>query len=76
MTLQELRDMKDSGTFHHATYRNLGTLWEGLWIYSSDLRGFGGYTVAGCFAKDSAELEAAEDLVRGTGISIGAYGRG
>jgi len=76
MTIQELKTMLDSGEFHHATFRNRGTLWEGLWIYRKSTPGFLGYDVAGAFLKDSPELNAAFDLCRGTGISVGAYGRG
>jgi hypothetical protein len=52
------------------------TLWEGLWIYVKEADGFRGYAPAGCFPKDDPELKAAEDMVRGTGISVGAYGQG
>ena len=79
MTLDQLKQLLASGEFHHATYRNFGTLWEGLWIYTKAhhvtmcLRGF---YPAGFFPKDSTDLKAAEDLVRHTGVSVGAYGRG
>ena len=76
MTLQDLQTLLDNGTFHHATYREIGTLWEGLWIYGKDIRGFRGYSVVGCFGKDHADLAVAHKLVRGTGVSVGAYGRG
>jgi hypothetical protein len=76
MTIKDLKAMLESQTFHHATYRNQGTLHEGLWIYVRKETGFRGYDVAGCFPKDSPELESAFELVRGTGISVGAYGRG
>jgi hypothetical protein len=76
MTLDDLRRMLADGTFHHATYRNHGTLWEGLWIYERDPKGFGGYGVVGCFPKDSPDLDAAFALTSKTGISIGAYGHG
>ncbi len=76
MNLEELRNMMAAGLFHHATYRNHGTLWEGLWIYAKDPEGFRGYSVAGCFGKDSPDLAGAFELTRGTGISVGAYGQG
>ena len=76
MKIAELQALLDSGTFHHATYREQGSIWEGLWIYAKDANGFRGYRVVGCFGKDSPELQAASALVRGSGISIGAYGRG
>ena len=76
MTLDELRAMRADGTFHHATYRNHGTLWEGLWIYGKAENGFRGYAPVGCFGKDNPDLATAETLVRGTGISVGAFGNG
>ena len=76
VTIPELQTLLDTHTFDHATYRHHGTLWEGLWIYARDPQGFRGYSVAGCFPADSAELDAAYALVCGTGISVGAYGRG
>jgi hypothetical protein len=76
MTLSELKALKADGRFHHATYRNQGTLWEGLWIYSKDEKGFNGYKPEGAFFKDSPSLEGAFKEVRSTGISLGAYGQG
>jgi hypothetical protein len=75
MTVEQLRTLMESGKFHHGTYRCAGTLWEGLWIYerSTELRGF---VPAGFFPRGSTELEAAMELVRSTGISVGAYGQG
>ena len=31
-----LRALIANGTFHHATYRDVGTIWEGLAIYRKD----------------------------------------
>ena len=79
MTLAELRALLDSGEFHHATYRDFGTLWEGLHVYVKEDNGFNGFTgmgKGGCFYKDSPDLKAAEEMVRHTGISVGAFGRG
>lgn len=77
MTIDDLKQMLSDGSFHHATYRNQGTLWEGLWIYSRSETGFRGFKVAGCFNKSNPALLAeAENLVRRTGISVGAFGRG
>jgi len=76
MDLQKLQSLLDSQTFHHATYRNIGNLWEGLWIYRKALYGFRGFEVAGCFPKNHPDLEKAFSLVGHTGISIGAYGNG
>lgn len=74
--IEQLRECLQNGTFHHATYRNIGTLWEGLWFYVKDPNGFRGYTVAGCVNKTDPDINAAHELVRGTGISVGAYGKG
>lgn len=76
MELKLLQDLKDSGEFHHATYRSQGTLWEGLWIYKRDPNGFRGYSPALSFLKDDPNLRAAEEMVRGTGVSLGAFGCG
>lgn len=76
MTLAELKALRESGEFHHATYRNHGTLWEGLWVYVKSETGFRGYVPAGAFFKGSVDLDAAFELIQGTGISVGAYGRG
>jgi len=76
MKLETLKTLRQTGEFHHATYRNMGTLWEGLWIYTKDVNGFRGFNVAGCFPKNDPELDAAHELVRGTGVSVGAYGQG
>ena len=76
MTLDALQTLLNSGQFHHATYRNVGTLWEGLWIYEKNANGFRGYSVVGSFPKGDRELEQAHKLVRGSGISVGSFGRG
>jgi len=76
MTLEALKALRVNGEFHHATYRNCGTLWEGLWIYVADSNGFRGYSPAGFFPVNDPELDAAFEEVRGTGISVGAFGRG
>lgn len=74
--LDILRELLATGQFHHATYRNRGTLWEGLWIYRKSDTGFRGFDVATAFYKSDPNLDAAYELVRGTGISVGAYGQG
>lgn len=76
MTIEELKALKTSGKFHHATYRGQGTLWEGLWIYAHDPNGFRGYIPVASFLKDSPNLDAAYAVVAGTGVSLGAYGLG
>lgn len=76
MTLAELKALRASGEFHHATYRNHGTLHEGLWVYRKSATGFRGFELEGAFLKGDPELAAAEAEVRGTGVSVGAYGEG
>ena len=72
MTMSELVNLRLSGRFHHATYRNQGTLWEGLWIYEKTDDAIG-YIPAGSFCKDSPDLKAAENYVKDTGISFGSF---
>lgn len=76
MPLETLKQLRESGQFHHATYRNRGTVWEGLWIYIKASDGFRGYSPTGFFPLGDPELDAAHELVRGTGISVGSYGKG
>ena len=71
-----LRALLASGEFHHATYRNQGTVWEGLHFYRRSESGFRGYDHAGCVGKNDPDLDAAHDLVAHTGISVGCYGGG
>jgi hypothetical protein len=73
--LQELQALVADGQFHHATYRNLGTIWEGLWIYRN-YDGLRGFEPCMCFPKGDADLDRAYEELRGTGISLGAYGQG
>lgn len=74
MTIEQLKKHLADGSFHHATYRDHGTIWEGLWIYiKSDDRI--GYKPYGSFPKGVAADEAHE-IVKHTGVSVGAYGRG
>ena len=77
--IEELQHLLDTDQFHHATYRNQGTLWEGLWIYKKDgsSHGFRGFSLEMSFLKSDPELMAqAEKLCAGTGISLGSYGQG
>lgn len=74
MTIVELSELQSTGQFHHATYRNFGTLWEGLWVYAKSPSGLRGFDVAGSFPKDSPELELA--IAQCKGHSIGSYGNG
>lgn len=74
MMLSELQAMLDSKEFHHATYRDIGTLWEGLHIYKKQDNGFNGFTHAGSFYKDSPDLDAARKMV-GSHF-VGAFNQG
>jgi len=74
MTIPELVQLHQDGKFHHATYRNIGNLWEGLYIYSVKADGLRGFELAGCFGKSEPALETAMALCKG--ISVGAYGQG
>jgi hypothetical protein len=70
-SLKLLRWMLADGTFHHATYRDQGTIWEGLYVYQVDDSPMG-YTLALSFNK-GAESDAAHNLVRHTGVSLGSF---
>ena len=76
MTLDALDRLFALGRFDHATYREIGSIWEGLYVYGKDSQGCRGFSLVGCFAKDSPDLRAAESRCRRTGISVGAYGHG
>lgn len=75
ITIEMLMELLASGQFHHATYRNQGTIWEGLWIYQKSETGFRGFEAVGFFGRQTAHLEQAEQLVSHTGVSLGSYGR-
>lgn len=76
--LERLKAMIADDTLHHATYRNRGTLWEGIWFYrkSNGHLSFQGYEVAGCVNKCDPDYEAAYEVLAGKGIHVGAYGGG
>lgn len=76
MTIDQLKKLMQEDKFHHATYRNHGTIWEGLWIYEKATDGFRGYKPVGSFSKTDPDLDAAHNLVRNTGVSLGSYGNG
>lgn len=76
MTLDALKQLLTNGEFHHATYRNQGTLWEGLHVYRCSKTGFRGFEGVGYFPKNDPDLDAAHSLVAHTGISVGSFGRG
>lgn len=71
--IEELQGLLASGEFHHATYRDQGTLWEGLHFYKKDGAGFRGFTHAGIIPKGDPDLDTAHNLVRHTGVSVGSY---
>lgn len=74
-TVEQLKSLMASGEFHHATYRNANTVWEGLYIYRKSKTGLRGFEYTGAFNKTSAELIQAMNLAGPTGISYGFYGR-
>lgn len=79
MTLDQLKKLKAEGKFHHATYRT--DFARGLHIYSvaKPGSGFRGFEYAGCFSETictKEEIDAAYDIVRNTGVSVGSYGNG
>lgn len=77
--LECLQSLLAAGELHHATYRNVGTLWEGLHLYRKAADGFRGYAHAGSISKmEAADLDAAYILLKqaGIGASFGSYGNG
>jgi hypothetical protein len=74
--IEELRAMMDAGEFHHATYRDIGKLWEGLRVYRCADNGFNGFEPAMLFERDHPDREIAYSLVRHTGVSVGRRGEG
>jgi hypothetical protein len=78
VTIQELKDLVASDNFHHATYRELNTIWEGLYIYANDPDPkWVGYRLVGSFNKsEGAIADEAYDIVRHTGVSLGSRGNG
>lgn len=77
--IELLKECRANGTFHHATIRNLDRCYGGLYFYvkaTEENGGFRGYKMAGSVSKDSPDFDKAIDMVKGTGISMGAYGEG
>lgn len=79
MTLEALKKIIADGDFHHATYRT--NFARGLHIYSvaKPGSGFRGFEYAGFFSEalcTKEEIDAAYDVVRNTGVSVGSYGNG
>ena len=75
-TVEDLKALMESGEFHHATYRDIGTLWEGWHIYKKEDNHFNGFTHVTMFGKNHPRLEEVYQLVRNTGYSVGSYGNG
>lgn len=77
-----LKALLAEGRFHHATHRRGSGLWNGLWIYektnTTGGRFFEQYSPAFCFFDSDGreQQDEAHTLVRHTGVSVGAYGRG
>jgi hypothetical protein len=74
--IEHLRFLIEHGELHHVTYRNRGTVWEGLWFYARSKDGFRGYEVAGCVNKNDPDYEDAYKLTQGIGLHVGSYGNG
>lgn len=87
--LEILKRLIAEGQLHHATYRDQGTIFEGLWIYRKSETGHRGFEVAGCIpgrvgaefcggtkSTNRAELDEAYALIGGGRLSVGAYGEG
>lgn len=68
-SINVLRNLIASGNFHHATYRNTGTVWEGLWYFRKDTTVASGSTVVGCVLKTDPDIDAACELVKGAGVN-------
>ena len=76
--LELLKELLESGDFHHATIRNIGTPWEGVWFYRKSNTVHRGFEVAGYINAelDKEVIDEAIELVKGTGINMGCYGKG
>ena len=81
MTVEELKQLQESGEFHHATYRNVGKCWEGLYVYvraTEEQGGFRGFKLYGSFnnyyPQRNPECEKAMELVKG--LHVGSFGNG
>jgi hypothetical protein len=78
LTVDELKQLMADGKFHHATYREIGKVWEGLYVYVRDNDGFRGFKLYGSFNNyyraRNAECERAMELIKG--LHVGSYGNG
>jgi hypothetical protein len=75
-SLGKLQALIASGQLHHATYRNRGTVWEGIWVYRKAADGFRGYEVETGILKSDPDYERAYEVLQGKGLHVGAYGGG
>jgi hypothetical protein len=78
MTITELKQLLESGEFHHATDKPNNGCWSGLYIYRK-AEGVTGFDVAGTFSTYKCvnpDYETAYQMVRHTGVSVGSRGRG
>ncbi len=85
-TLDKIAQLKElmaarpaDGSFHHATWRDIGRLWEGWHIYvraTDEHGGFRGFKHGMVFYKDDPQVAEATELLRPTGTSLGSYGNG
>lgn len=73
-TLYEFKKLITDNKFHHATYKELGGMFEGLYIYENSQNGFRGFDLVGTIYKDSNEYIEAGFLVKDA--SVGSYGQG
>ena len=74
ITIKQLKQLQAEGKFHHATYRQIGTLLEGLYVYEKEENGYNGFKQAGVIYKDDASFNEAHKLVNC--VHVGAYRKG
>jgi hypothetical protein len=75
MTIEQLKNLLSSGQFDHATYREIGSIWEGLYIYAKEDSKIG-FNLVGSFNVADGLADEAHELVRHTGVSVGSRGNG
>jgi hypothetical protein len=51
-------------------------VWEGIWFYPRDPKGFRGYGIPGCVSVNDPDIEEAFRLLAGKGMHVGCYGGG
>jgi hypothetical protein len=76
MTTADVQELISRGDFHHATHRP--QQFDSLFIYQRDDDGFRGYTLFGGVSNrtDPTTFAQVSEIVRHTGISVGAFGNG